>query len=127
MTWTDYTKALLALTMWREARGEGSEGMQAVGCVVRNRAKQGDWGHVMTAKWQFSSLTASADPMLIQWPKGDDPTFQTAMKLADGIMDNSLPDTTGGATHYFNPNVVLPSWAATMTHTVDIKHHTFFK
>lgn len=127
MTFHDYSKALLALVMWREARGEGQQGMEAVGCVVRNRVTNGDWAEVISKKWQFSSLTASGDPMLIQWPSVDDPQFQIALVLADGIVDGTIPDITDGATHYFNPNVVLPTWAAKMTKVKSIGHHDFYK
>lgn len=125
MVWTDWQKAILALVMWREARGEGKEGMQAVGCVVRNRA--GDMINKIEAKWQFSSLTAPGDPMLIQWPADNDPQFAIAMELAEGINNWSTPDITHGATHYFNPSVVLPSWAATMTKVATIGHHDFYR
>ena len=40
MNWLDWDKSLLALVLWREARGEGREGMQAVACVNQ-------WGHAL--------------------------------------------------------------------------------
>jgi hypothetical protein len=97
--------------------------MYAVLCVIRNRG--GDRINTVEAKWQFSSLTAPDDPMLIQWPADGDPQFELAMSL----VTNSpvLPDITSGATHYFNPNVVLPSWAAKMTKVASIGHHDFYK
>lgn len=127
MNWDDYNQALLALVVWREARGEGSEGMKAVGCVVRNRVKNDTWTQIISAKWQFSSLTAPGDPMLVQWPVEGDPQFLEAMLLASGIYNGSIPDNTNGATHYFNPSVVLPKWAATMTKVATIGHHVFYK
>ena len=127
MTWDDYNKSLLALTVWREARGEGQTGMQAVGCVIRNRVADSDWARVMSAKWQFSSLTAPGDPMLVQWPVYGDASWETAMQVSEGIYTNTLPDITHGATHYFNPSVVLPSWAASMTKVASIGHHDFYK
>lgn len=127
MDWDGYNQFLLALTMWREARGEGAEGMKAVGCVIRNRAHNGTWSQVMTAKWQFSSLTAPGDPMLVQWPVQEDAQFLMAMSLAAGIYLGTIPDSTDGATHYFNPNVVKPKWAQTLTKVVTIGHHDFYK
>lgn len=130
MTWDDYNKALLALTMWREARGEGAEGMQAVGCVVRNRVERqsyGDWSQCITAKWQFSSLTAPGDAMLVQWPETGDAPFKTCMLLAEGIYNGTVIDNTDGATHYFNPNVVMPKWASQLTKIKSIGHHVFYK
>lgn len=126
MVWADWEKAVLALTMWREARGEGRDGMQAVGCVIRNRVKQ-DWAATIEQRLQFSSLTAAGDPMLIQWPLPGDKQFEDAMELADGIFTHLIPDNTSGATHYFNPSVVLPTWAASMTKVATLGHHTFYK
>lgn len=113
--------------MWREARGEGQEGMQAVGCVVRTRAASLLWDKVICAKWQFSSMTAPGDSQLVAWPGQGDPTWQQAMTLAEGIYAGTVPDNTGGATHYFNPSVVLPSWAEKMEYIKSIGHHDFYK
>lgn len=127
MDWSTYNRTLLALVMWREARGEGSEGMKAVGCVVRNRVKNDTWTQIITAKWQFSSMTAPGDLMLIQWPVEGDSQFLEAMLLADGIYNGAIVDITNGATHYFNPNVVLPKWAASLSKTMTLGHHDFYK
>lgn len=127
----DYDRIMLALTMWREARGEPNrhDDMRAVGHVIRNRVLLGwgDWDHVMTKKWQFSSLTAPGDSQLVVWPDSPDAAFDDAMQIADVVYDGSDPDNTNGATHYFNPNVVLPSWAAKMTKVVSLDHHDFYR
>jgi hypothetical protein len=128
MTWADWDKAVLALTLWREARGEGQVGMQAVGCVIRNRVTGAlTYNQVIEKAWQFSSLTAPGDPMLVQWPVQGDVQFEQAMLLAEGIYLKTVPDITNGATHYFNPSVVLPKWAASMTKVASIGHHDFYK
>lgn len=129
MVWNDYYKVMLALTMWREARGEGHTGMRAVGHVIKNRvdAGQGDWDHVITRKWQFSSLTAAGDSQLIVWPDSPDAQFEDAMLLAESIFTNMDPDITSGALFYFNPNVVLPSWAQSMTKIATIGNHVFLR
>lgn len=130
MVLDDWNKALLALTLWREARGEGEVGMQAVGCVIRNRQQAkayGNWAEVMCTKYQFSSLTAPEDPMLIIWPGSQDLIFPQAMQIAEGIYDGSLPDITEGAFHYFNPHVVMPGWAASLAFIKNIGRHAFYK
>lgn len=127
MDWDGYNQFLLALTMWREARGEGLEGMKAVGCVIRNRVHNGTWSEIITAKWQFSSLTAPGDAMLVSWPVQNDIQFLEAMALAGGIYTGVLTDNTNGATHYFNPSVVKPKWAASLTKVASIGHHDFYK
>ena len=130
MDWTQYDKVMLALTMWREARGEGAEGMRAVGHVIANRVAMANapWDHVITKKWQFSSITAVDDPQLGVWPEQPDATFDTAMQLIDGIYNyTDTPDPTHGATHYFNPHIVLPSWASLMVKVATIGNHDFYK
>lgn len=129
MNWTDWYKAILALVVWREARGEGHDGMRAVAHVIYNRVQAGhtDWASIIEAKWQFSSLTAPGDPMLVQWPKPPDPAFEDAMSIVDLIYNGNDFDLTYGATHYFNPNVVKPAWAASLTKVASIGHHDFYR
>lgn len=104
MLWAYYYIVMLALTAYREARGEGKDGMLAVMCVIRNRvnAKWGDWDHVITQKWQFSSITAPGDGQLVVWPDSPNAVFELAMQLAQGVYDGTTADITGGALFYFN-------------------------
>lgn len=135
MNFNDYSKALLALVIWREASGEGPEGMQAVGCVVRNRAAKagGDYSAVITKKWQFSSMTAPGDGALIRWPAATDKAFETARDIADHIYDGTLPDITGGATSYRNPVTATSESfqkavdSGELVMTRQIGHHVFYK
>jgi len=62
--------ALLALMLWREARGESDEAKIAVAHTVVNRvAHPGWWGRtvddVIAKKWQYSSMTDPGDPQLV--------------------------------------------------------------
>lgn len=131
MRWGDWFKAILALVLWREAAGEGKDGMVAVAAVISNRVKAthlpDQWEDVIERKWQFSSLTASGDGMLVKWPKQPDESFEVAMAIADMTVEGHLADPTGGATHYANLSVCDPDWAHTMKQTAKIGHHTFFK
>lgn len=130
-SWENFARILLALVLWREDRGDGPQGMEAVGHVILNRLADGRWGDlfdIIEKKWQFSSMTATADPELGLWPRRGDVRFTQAMQIADGLLNGSYPDdTTSGATHYFNPTVVLPSWAASMTKTCSIGGHDYYK
>lgn len=135
MTWDDYYASLLALTAWREARGEGREGMRAVMHVIRNRVVAApssiDYGHVITKKWQFSSMTATGDGELVDWPNRPDPAFQLAMDLVPSVMDGSDPDITNGALYYYNPATATSQWfkdniADKMPKVATIGHHEFF-
>jgi N-acetylmuramoyl-L-alanine amidase len=106
---------MLALCMYREARGDGRAGMVAVGCVVRNRAvKNGTSFYAEVIKpLQFSSITAAGDPQLATYGPESAASWQLAQLLAADIADDSIQDTTGGATLYWNPNGIKS--AATFT------------
>ena len=132
MNWEAYFKSLLALVLWREAADQGSIGMQAVAHVIRNRVLAThlpfQWEDVIVAKWQFSSITAPGDPMLVKWPKQPDAVFETAMQIAEAVYNGSDDDPTGGADMYANLHVCSPKWDfSKLTQTAVIGAHTFFK
>lgn len=133
MTWADWDVAIIALCAWREARGDGREGMRAVMHVVKNRAKAAghSWASICAAPWQFSALTAHGDPELVIFPvhgQRDWESFETAMQLASDLLEGiDTEDITGGATHYFADGIPQPSWAKGMTQTARIGRQTFFK
>jgi spore germination cell wall hydrolase CwlJ-like protein len=144
MTHEDY--GLLALCLWREARGEGAAGQIAVGCVVRNRVEKNGTSYFVeiTKPWAFSSITAEGDPQLGLYPSVLDHAWLQCQDLAGQIVDGVLNDSTGGATLYWNPNgikssktfttlvgqvVAFPqSWnPAVVTETTQIGAHIFLK
>ena len=130
MNWASWYIAVAALCAWREARGEGPEGMRAVLHAMRNRVlsqKFGDWADVVCKKWQFSSMTAPGDPELILWPRTGDKQFEDAYALALTVFCGTDPDNTHAATHYFAPASVLPDWAAKMVKVASIGHHDFYR
>lgn len=123
----------LARTLWGEARGEGSIGMQAVAAVVRNRlavSKQRGkfwWGNsiieICQKPYQFSC-----------WNRDDlnyrkvlnvdtrDRIFAKALDIARACM----PDPTNGATHYHAAGI-YPLWARNQQPTNTIGHHIFYR
>jgi spore germination cell wall hydrolase CwlJ-like protein len=132
MNWEDYFKSLLSLVLWREAADQGHIGMRAVAHVIRNRVLAThlpfQWEDVISAKWQFSSITAPGDPMLIKWPKQPDVAFEDAMQIAESVYNGSDEDPTGGATMYANLRVCSPKWDfSKLTQTAVIGAHTFWK
>lgn len=126
---------MLALCMWREARGDGEAGMQAVGSTIRNRVKIGgdatSYYREIVRPLQFSSITALGDPELNLWPYLHSPveaeSWATAQKIAAGIISGSLSDNTNGATHYFATSIPMPSWAKVMQMTCQIGNQRFYK
>ena len=127
--WKEFDKWQTALCCWREARGEGRDGQRAVVHVIANRSALSgrSWAQEVYRKLQFSSMTYGNDPQLCTVPVTPDAIFSTCYEIADAVMSGQDTDITLGATHYFNPNIVLPSWAEAFTKTVSIGHHDFFK
>jgi spore germination cell wall hydrolase CwlJ-like protein len=115
VTSDDFSKAMLALVLWREARNQSREGIRAVGHVIRNRvnAGWGDWIQVITAKNQFTSISHPGDPQLTLYPRSGDAAYLTILSLVDGIYDGSDADLTSGALYYWNPQTSDPQgWFA---------------
>lgn len=131
---------VLARTLYGEARGEGAQGMAAVGHVVFNRvAARSWWGRDVTAvclkPWQFSCWNHN-DPnrAALLHVSAPVPTFRLALDTASALLaaeaagTRAHADPTGGATHYFAPAVVAtPRWAIGRAHCARIGRHLFFK
>lgn len=140
MQWSDWFKSVFALVIWREARGEGRDGMRAVAHVIYNRVVAShlpdQWDDVIEAKWQFSSMTAPGDSQLVVWPKQPNPEFEDAMQIAELIYMGGDFDITDGAHFYANLDAVPSTssfWKTVANNiaehpmTVKIGHHTFYK
>lgn len=102
-----YLVTLLAICLWREARGEGLEGMRAVAHVIRNRVNRWkqDWDQVIAGRNQFSSMTVSGDSQLVVWPDDDDPMFKQVYLMSWDIFKGQNPDPTNGSLYYANINL----------------------
>jgi len=129
MNWNDFDIWCAALCAWREARGEGRDGIRAVIHVIKNRSdKSGkSWAVEVYRKLQFSSMTYGADPQLTLVPQQPDPAFVDCYEIAQLINIGGDFDLTSGATHYFSDSIQMPEWAKSMTETVKIGRHTFYK
>jgi len=108
MTPADYSKALLALVLYREARGEGAAGMTAVGHVIANRCFQWSksWHDVILGKNQFTSMSVTGDTQTVIWPPLGDPVFD----IAEAVYGGFSKDPTGGALYYANESVITSAW-----------------
>lgn len=128
---------VLARTLWGEARGEGSAGMEAVACVVLNRVKVAQergrywWGNniiqVCQKPYQFSCWNRS-DPNFRKLQAVDerDLYFATALRIARRAVIGALEDITSGATHY-HARSVSPYWAKKETPGAVIGAHIFYR
>ena len=113
----------LARILMGEARGEGAEGMQAVGNVVMNRVSH-SWfpntlGEVMSQPDAFSSFSGDITP--------------EAMNIANDLLSNQLEDITGGASNFHSfkegSSFIPPEWgdAKKYKHLKTIGGHNFYR
>lgn len=134
MTPDPYSLVLLAVCVWREARGQSIAAKQAVAWVVNNRAlNPGWWGgpsipSVVLQPWQFSSFN-SGDPNAIKWPMPSDQTWIDSLNVATGVLGGTLDDVTSGATSYYDDSIPPPSWATdgSNVETISIDGLNFYR
>ena len=107
-------RELLAKTLQAEAGNQGNVGMMAVGSVIMNRLAGGnDLSKVILQPGQFSawnSLTGYAGGE--QGQNMDFTPNSKAYEVADYLLSGNYEDPTGGATHYYNPQLADPIWGA---------------
>jgi hypothetical protein len=106
---------LLAKTLQAEAGNQGLGGMMAVGSVIMNRVGSGQsLSDIILAPGQFSawnSVTGYAGGEQGQDMDAIKPS-DDAYAAADAILSGNYADVTGGATHYYNPDISQPKWGA---------------
>ncbi len=93
---------LWALCLWREARGEGVEGMRAVAWIIWNRSRH--WGktlpEVIMGRNQFTSMSVEKNPPN---PEQDDLQMAEARQIVKDIVTHAdTIDPTKGALYYAN-------------------------
>jgi spore germination cell wall hydrolase CwlJ-like protein len=123
----------LADAMYYEARGEGRAGQLAIAEVVYNRMRSGYYpnticsvvfeGAGLHTGCQFS-FTCSGDMARRKSPVVWRRTQRLALQIVTGLVH--LGDTTGGALS-FHAQDVAPGWADTMSRTIQIGHHIFYR
>lgn len=134
---TQRDREVLARTLWGEARGEGLAGQLAVAWTIRNRVFDGKakswWGEgyagVCLKPWQFScwnqndpnyAFLSGAKPI----PAGQ---FKQALEAANAVIDGTVDDMTGGATHYYATSMPKPpTWIKGAKLTLAMGHHKFY-
>jgi spore germination cell wall hydrolase CwlJ-like protein len=121
---------LLALCIWREARGEGMLGRRGVGCVVRNRANHGGYGPgfagVILKPYQFSSFNVT-DPNSTRWPTDGTIDWMGCVSEAHEVI-MGCDDVTNGALFYYSPPLTAPphAWGPVIA-TAHIGNLNFYK
>lgn len=120
-------------TLYGECRGEPLRGQQAVGWVIRNRAlwtPPAWWGHSVSAvcrqPFQFSCWNSN-DPnsAIIKTLADTHPMYRMLLGVARAVMDGSVDDPTGGATHYEVIGTGA-NWAKNREFSTIIGRHAFY-
>lgn len=113
----------LALNLYHEARGEGPEGMLAVGVVTLNRVAHPDWPDTV--------CEVVYQPSQFSWTRGNPPVNEPdawraariiALELLSGEADSPLDHTA----LFFHTGAVRPHWAAHKTRLGRIGNHIFY-
>lgn len=96
------------------------QGQSAVASVILNRAQSGQYGgssvgKVVLAPGQFEPWARNAKGLMLV--PTDDPSYQRAAAIFDGVASGQIPDLTGGSTHFYAPKAQAalgrkpPTWA----------------
>lgn len=129
MSYTVEDRDYLAAIIYGEARGESEEGQAAVAHVVLNRVENTDQTiqQVATDEHQFTALSPR-DPnrgKIEAAAQANDAEWQNAQAVATAVLSGEIPDPTGGADHYYNPDEATPRWSPQLRETAVIGGHRF--
>lgn len=111
-------------TLIAEGVGEGEEGMRWIAETILNRAEQRGISPAEVVR-QRAQYTGYENPGPAARQAQALPTARSAAQAA-WLQAQGPDDPTGGANHYFNPNIVTPSWASAMTPTGQYGNHAFY-
>jgi hypothetical protein len=119
---------IVAAALVGEAGAEGYDGMLAVMNVIANRANyhSAKFKSVVLARKQFSMFNSGEVDKIVARSKKHPLWFQAKM-IVDQVSKGKLPDTVGGAKHYYAQKKVTPSWSGAYPVTRVIGNHTFLK
>lgn len=111
-------------TLIAEAVGEGDEGMRRVAETIINRSAIRGLSpeQVVQQPYQYTGYS-SPGPATVRAQQ--DPNVRSAAEAA-WMLAQQPGDPTGGADHYFNPNIVQPRWANSMTPTGQYGNHAYY-
>lgn len=119
---------VLALNMYHEARGEGSDAMQMVGETTLNRVDHprypDDICSVVYQRRQFSWTHMKRDHT-----PHETEVWEEALEIAENLLLGEIELFDNGATHFLNPNKVsrMPSWTQVFDQVGRIGNHVFYE
>lgn len=126
----DEQRRCLALSMYWEARSEGREGMTAVGWVVLNRVRSGDFPDTPCG---VVYQGGERPPCQFSWwcdGKSDRPrdreSWSEALELAATLLSDPPRDPTRGAL-YFHSTAIDTPWKRRRERTARILGHVYYR
>ena len=124
MTWANWI-FWLTMNLYFEARGESLEGKVAVCHVVMNRTvkRRKSVEEVIRESQQFSWYNGNVVPPVYQPME----LIRCIEALFVFFGERMRGLNLSGADHYFNPYLVLPSWAKSMVKIGLIGNHEFYR
>lgn len=133
---------LMALCLWREARGCSHAEKLAIAHVIANRATdpKGRFpksiAGVICAPMQFTSIAPPLHAVgpaemanAVSWPKDGDVNFAECCAIADqfGAASEGLDPTAGATNYYSDPIAAVPAWADPSKLTLRLGVFHFYK
>ena len=115
--WRTDDRELFARILTAEAGNQGPKGMTAAGNVIMNRANTSGYGNgvrgVIMKPGQFSPMNSVTGYARGEQGQNIDAIRpkETAYTIVDSLLSGTAKDITGGATHFYNPDISNPSWA----------------
>src|SRR3990167_9300726 len=117
---------ILALAVWREARGESKAGQRLVAPAIENRVHDPRWPDtyvgVITQHLQFSAFNMN-DPNVVKYPSETDQAWPNCVEAADVVLNSIKPLTD--ANHYHSTGV-WPTWARKDREEAREGRHVFY-
>ena len=116
MQYDDVDIQSMALCIWKEARGDGFDGMRAVAHVIKNRVGTPGFARtlhdVIYGKNQFTSMSVPSDPEFNLVPPPSDPQFAYCTAICPSVLSGGDVDPTSGAHYYENAAIATSGWFA---------------
>lgn len=139
----------LAKNVYYEAGNEDIQGQFAVASVTLNRANDSRFPTTVCEVVKQTTISNVSKKIVCQFSwyceadkRGKDipvrnkdgtinqavvDKFQVASIVAITALAGEVPDASGGATHFHNPNVVKPAWSRTLKKTKRVGNHDFYR
>lgn len=129
-----YQNVLLALAVWREARGSTAEAKAGIKHSILNRVAQpaGPYHHCrdiisnILCPAQFSSFSRK-DANAVLLPDPSHGMDWAAWLECCAVVDTDQPDPTGGADTYYSIDIEAPAYDLPDKFTAQIDRFRFFK